>query len=261
MRGETANENRDVANGLFYAAFTMACAGACCLTIDLPVAAWARDPAGYAGLPGDLRRLVHYSECFAHLLGVALFLAAAWLLDPKGRLRWGRLACISVVGGLIAMLGKGLIHRARPSPAVAADVWSTFEGWFPLWQAGHAGQSFPSGHAAAAAALAAGLGWRYPRGRWLFLGLAALAGFQRIAAGAHYPSDVLFGAAIGTAFAASCLHPTLFGRWFDSAEQSPALAVEPEPPELRGAAQSVAASAEARPRKERQIVATSGAQR
>lgn len=61
--------------------------------------------------------------------------------------------------------------------------------------------SFPSGHSASAAAVAIGAGMESaPIG----LGLAAIGsmvGFSRVATGAHYPSDVLGGFAIGAGIA------------------------------------------------------------
>ncbi|MFM7292258.1 MAG: phosphatase PAP2 family protein, partial [Planctomycetia bacterium] len=53
--------------------------------------------------------------------------------------------------------------------------------------------------------LAAALTWKYPRGTWLFVALAAAAAAQRVASSAHYPSDVLFGAAVGLVGAAVVL--------------------------------------------------------
>ncbi|MCA9248355.1 MAG: phosphatase PAP2 family protein, partial [Planctomycetales bacterium] len=56
--------------------------------------------------------------------------------------------------------------------------------------------------------------WRYPQGRWLFLAFAILAGCQRIAASAHYPSDVLAGAALGVLISGYVLS----SHWFDPLE-------------------------------------------
>ncbi len=62
--------------------------------------------------------------------------------------------------------------------------------------------SFPSGHTATAFAVAAAMLWTLPaslRARWMAPALvcAALVGVSRIGVGAHWPVDVLAGAAIG----------------------------------------------------------------
>lgn len=83
---------------------------------------------------------------------------------------------------------KRLTGRERPFDAGDDTV---FRG--PL--RGH--HSFPSGHAAAAFAIAGAVGHCYPDMKvWLYLG-AAMVGLSRIASGFHYPSDVFVGAGIG----------------------------------------------------------------
>ena len=52
--------------------------------------------------------------------------------------------------------------------------------------------------------LAIALAAIYPRGRWLFAAFALLACLQRIHALAHFPSDILAGAAIGCLVGALC---------------------------------------------------------
>ena len=76
-------------------------------------------------------------------------------------------------------------------------------------------QSFPSAHTATAAGLAAALIWLYPQGRLLFTLLAVLVGCQRIVSGAHFPSDVLVGAAAGCLVATFFLHVGRLPVWFD----------------------------------------------
>jgi membrane-associated phospholipid phosphatase len=56
---------------------------------------------------------------------------------------------------------------------------------------------FPSGHTAAAFAVATVFAERYERFRRLAFGLAGIIGFSRLIARAHFPSDVFFGAALG----------------------------------------------------------------
>jgi len=61
--------------------------------------------------------------------------------------------------------------------------------------------SFPSSHAANMAAMATLFSFRHPRWKAVFIGLAVLIAYSRIAVGVHYPSDVLAGALVGTACA------------------------------------------------------------
>lgn len=61
--------------------------------------------------------------------------------------------------------------------------------------------SFPSGHSASAAAFALGVGIENRTAGYLLGGLAAAVGLSRVATGAHYPSDVVAGFAVGTGIA------------------------------------------------------------
>jgi membrane-associated phospholipid phosphatase len=45
--------------------------------------------------------------------------------------------------------------------------------------------------------LAVTLGFMYPAGCWLFIFMAMMVGLQRVMFQAHYPSDVMGGAALG----------------------------------------------------------------
>jgi membrane-associated phospholipid phosphatase len=172
------------------------------LSIDLPLAASIRS----GGLPNALRRLVRLSEAFGWGGTVLLIILTAAVLDPRGwQVAW-RLAAGSLAAGLFTDGVKLLVARLRPSAAdLSGQVQNTFGGWLPLFAGdrpgrpyGHALQSFPSAHAATAAGLAIGLAVLYPRGRWLFVTFALLACLQRIDAQAHFLSDVLAGAALGT---------------------------------------------------------------
>jgi len=63
--------------------------------------------------------------------------------------------------------------------------------------------SFPSGHAASAAAFATAVGTVLPPLRWPLRVLAAVIGFSRVYVGVHYPSDVLAGASVGASIGAT----------------------------------------------------------
>lgn len=61
--------------------------------------------------------------------------------------------------------------------------------------------SFPSGHAAMAAAGALAATRIFPRGGWILWPLATLIAVSRLYLGVHWPSDVVAGVAIGLAVA------------------------------------------------------------
>lgn len=107
------------------------------------------------------------------------------------------------LGSTVTFLVKGIAGRARPheSPTDARDF-----RWGRGFSAGGDYQSFPSGHTTAAfafaSAITARVGRRAPeRARWLgpvLYGAAALTGFARMYKDAHWASDIVLGAGIGT---------------------------------------------------------------
>ncbi|MBX6323727.1 MAG: phosphatase PAP2 family protein [Rhodospirillaceae bacterium] len=98
--------------------------------------------------------------------------------------------------GLVVDLIKWLVGRTRPR-LVAEGVPYGFE---PLRLAADY-QSFPSGHACTLVALALVAGFLAPRLMVPLLALAGVLALGRIAAGAHYLSDLLGGAAVAVAVA------------------------------------------------------------
>ena len=168
------------------------------LAIDTTVAHWSLEDSPLRFLR-DVPRL---AEVFGHGIGVALIAGAVWTLDPPRRRALGWLLAGSWGAGLAANLGKLAVARLRPhhwldGPTAASGVFDTFVAWCPLGRGGSGQESFPSAHMATAVGLALVLSALYPRGRWYFAVLAVLVGLQRIASHAHFPSDVLMGAAIG----------------------------------------------------------------
>lgn len=125
-----------------------------------------------------------------------IWFAAAVVLALAGGRRGQRAALrgvgsIVVTSGLVNQIVKRLVRRPRPRlrrvPAARRlDVQ-------PLTT------SFPSGHAASAAAFATGVSSEYPRAGAPLAGLAAAVGYSRTYVGVHYPLDVVVGAATGTA--------------------------------------------------------------
>ncbi len=190
-------------------------AGCFALPYDLSVATWFLTGAA----PDVLTKMCCLAEAFAHGFGAAAVLLAIYLLDlPRRRALW-RLAAMSLGVGVMADLVKLLLSRHRPYHFdFLGGPEATFVDWLPGWSGGAALQSFPSSHSAVAAGLTVGLGWLYPRGKWLFICLAALALGQRMVVGAHFLSDVLWGAGLGALLAGACLCNTPLGRWFDRRE-------------------------------------------
>jgi membrane-associated phospholipid phosphatase len=198
-------------------------AAAAALWIDVPVALAFKhvNTQHSAKAIRDYLGYLNVFEPFGHGLGVALVLFALHQLD-RGR-RWAipRVLACALAAGAIANLLKILLLRIRPNDLPAdftGTVWDTFGRWLPMLSGESGGQSFPSAHTAAAVGLAAALIWLYPNGRLLFTALAVLVGCQRIVAGAHYPSDVLVGAAAGCLAATLLLHVGWLPVWFDEWE-------------------------------------------
>jgi membrane-associated phospholipid phosphatase len=149
-------------------------------------------------LPGDLRKAIHLSETFGHSLGAIAILGTLLCVD---RSRWQgllRVAIFTAICGTAANAAKFIIPRYRPHaledlPNEIVSAWETwgtpFTGsWFEEGM-----RSFPSGHSATAVAMGIGLTQLYPRGRWCFTALAALACLQRLIASAHFVSDIMGG--------------------------------------------------------------------
>lgn len=185
--------------------------GALLLPLDVPLARWWLSQPW----PPKVLQLLALAEHGAEGGSVALILLAVLVADGLRRRQWPWRRLVAIVaatyaGGIATNGLKLLVPRVRPRAAdLAADpaVWSTF-GHQLLQVGSHsrsALMSFPSGHAATAAALAAVLGWRWPWCLPLAVPLALLASLQRLVFSAHYPSDVACGAALGLLGAALLL--------------------------------------------------------
>lgn len=217
---------------LLAAAIVLASLGAVAFAVDVPVAAWFKDGAWPAALPkwmvkvaGEVGRLVTLSEVVAHTASVGVILALVLRLDPGlawpsrraagsprpvAERRFLAMLGATVAGGITTDVIKLMVERVRPRAAdfvLQSSVWDSFRESVIEGVVGSRSNihSFPSGHSAMAAGLAAALSWRYPRGRRFFATFAVMAAAQRILSSAHFPSDTLFGLAIGLAGAACFL--------------------------------------------------------
>jgi undecaprenyl-diphosphatase len=142
----------------------------------------------------------------------ALFVAtlAIVFLAARGAAHaaWRRASVAAVLSaGLALAVGKlvsELVDRARPFVADPGGVH--------LFSGHAADPGFPSDHATAAFAIAIAIllrkrGWGY-----VALVAAAVLSVGRVALGVHYPSDVLAGAALGSAAALILWTPPLRSR-------------------------------------------------
>jgi membrane-associated phospholipid phosphatase len=106
-----------------------------------------------------------------------------------------RMLGAGVLASLTKMTAKRLVHRTRPN--VLMDEGFYVKGW--LGPNAGPWQSFPSGHSALSVAVARAVGRAYPEVRFPAYGGAAAVAFIQVLRGAHFPSDVIVGAAIGIA--------------------------------------------------------------
>ncbi|HHY50833.1 MAG TPA: phosphatase PAP2 family protein [Alphaproteobacteria bacterium] len=96
--------------------------------------------------------------------------------------------------GLITGIVKRIIGRSRPSLLDTVGPLD-FRTWsWTDWTY----QSFPSGHTTTAFAICFVVSFLVPRAYPFMLAFAVLVGLSRIVVGAHYPTDLIGGAIVGT---------------------------------------------------------------
>jgi len=104
------------------------------------------------------------------------------------------------LAALSANILKHAIGRPRPKFMHAGNL-----GLSPV--SGSGWDSFPSGHAAAAFAVATVLAIKFPRARWPIIATAVAIAVSRIFRGSHYLTDVAGGAALGCVMGMVAAHP------------------------------------------------------
>ena len=103
---------------------------------------------------------------------------------------WQGIFSIPFVVGLARLITeilKNTIHTSRP-PIALANVTSLFV---------ESGFAFPSGHATIISALAFAIYFKNKRLGYVFMVAALLVGLARIAAGVHFPIDIIGGYIVG----------------------------------------------------------------
>lgn len=184
--------------------FLAALAAIACLIAfaDRPVNAWIGGMDG--GLIEAYRAITQIGNSRWYLFSLPVVMAVAlWLRERSGG--ENALVCSGVAGmaaflwaaiavsGITTNLLKVSIGRARPK------LWDqeAIYGLSPL-TFDYDRQSFPSGHATTMFALATALGLLIPRFRIPLYALAAVFSLTRVAVNAHFPSDIVAGAVVGT---------------------------------------------------------------
>jgi membrane-associated phospholipid phosphatase len=204
--------------------FAMCVAGCLVLPLDVPVSRFCLNQ----GTPGEIRRMLDRVEFFGHGYGVLGIVITICVLTPHLRRHTWRVASCAMGAGVFADLIKLTYQRTRPCAFdFQAGVATTFRGFSlasrenrdVMFHAGY--QSLPSAHTATAFGLAIALSWLYPRGKIWFLTLAILVAASRVDGGAHFLSDVCWGAACGYGFAVAMIRGRLAG-WFARYEQQAA---------------------------------------
>lgn len=183
------------------AAILLACFLICMVFIDGPVARAVSHAPAWAVWPFQQITDFGKSGWFLWPLGL-LFLALA-ALPPLTKVSQAVLAAVMVrvgflflaigVPGLAVSIVKRMIGRARPLATGHIDPFA-FAPF--IWRADYS--SLPSGHATTAFSVLVAFGTLWPRARTALLLYALLILASRIMVMAHYPSDVLAGAVVGS---------------------------------------------------------------
>lgn len=170
--------------------------------VDAPVAEAARRLPRWVMAFFDAITDYGKSGWFLWPLGI-LFLVLASLPPVTPRIAQWVLAAIMVrvgflflaigVPGLFVTIVKRMIGRARPFVTGAADpfAFSPF-----IWRADYS--SLPSGHTTTVFSVLVAVWTLFPRARTAALIYALFISASRIVVCAHYPTDVLAGALVGT---------------------------------------------------------------
>jgi undecaprenyl-diphosphatase len=140
-----------------------------------------------------------------YVAGGALLALSLYPVDRLGRAQRLRVHDIVLIAyflftsvafsGLLTSLFKNVIGRARPAFTPEGSVWfsNPFGDNYDF-------ASFPSGHATTAGAMTMALMLLAPRYRIFFLVAGIWIAVSRPVLGVHFPSDILAGFALGSAF-------------------------------------------------------------
>lgn len=149
-------------------------------------------------LPADVQDffqvVTRLGESTAYLIAAAFLFLYGRLVTKNRSLTRASLYAFTAVAlsGLITDGIKWLAGRWRPKAFFTEGLYG-----FEFLEMEYMKNSFPSGHATTACALAFVLSTFFPRYRPLWWTIAAAVLISRVAIGSHYLSDVVMGAYIG----------------------------------------------------------------
>ncbi|MDP9175160.1 MAG: phosphatase PAP2 family protein [Planctomycetota bacterium] len=191
--------NWKVLLGLFGILFLIA------LLLDVPLSSWMHD-TGIAAFLKDHRGLTLLLRIPGRWPGVILAIAFAVGAADGTQVQNAALVVLSAAFSGSNVIFKWFFGRIRPFHGDAPFQLNLFRGGWLGWWSAEQNLSFPSGDATLAFALAASLVITTPRLRTLWWSLATFVALERIAEGAHYPTDTVAGAALGVACALVAHH-------------------------------------------------------
>lgn len=198
------------------------------LPLDGLIASIARN----APIEGDVRRVTGWLGEYGQGGMALLLITLVWILDRAHARRLLDYLFAVLLAAMVTLPLKMLIGRPRPRPDMLETynhldflgpfgahpfgpeigVRHAWEFWADisanLW-------SMPSSHTVYAVVMSVWIAAMYPQLRSLAWTLAGIVGLARIAFGAHYPTDVLIGAALGYLIASPCVHRCWGVRFLD----------------------------------------------
>jgi membrane-associated phospholipid phosphatase len=171
--------------------------------LDIPVAYYSKS------LGRNIRTFFNTITCLGdskgYLIGSGILFG--YLRYIRKNVSWSQKPLFMFIAiassGLLADLIKYTLGRYRPKMLFQDGLYG-----FDFLHVAYGMTSFPSGHANTIAALAMALYYLFPRYGLLYFGLAVLVSLSRVVIGAHFLSDVVFGAYLGivmTVLTRSCL--------------------------------------------------------